>query len=1133
MTYQVTFCVLCVAVLFCVPIQGGISNSLTNTVCQRANSGCRCATESGGLTVTCSGRQEPAFPLDLPSQATKITLQNYQVPNLTQSDLYGAVNLRELNILNCQIQTIRNSALYHLYKLQKIDLSGNALSSVGKNVFYHLVQLSVVDLSFNRISYIAGEAFYSLHNLKILNLEGNPLHCNCEMKRFKDWAFLRTGQVTLLEAKCANKKNLPLFDITDFGLCTDSTLFRSHSCNLCSGAFSHNDCVSQTCTTKQTCFSQIDFSTSKVFINKGCTTDQDCAHREKQNIHSCYNGEGARTCYFCCLGDKCNDAKRGRRTKEVHFYIPVTMVEPADPYLSQDYNNTVEASLNNMRYKVLSNFHSSNCSFSQNDISVQHVGPPQFTIYFNAICTTLKEYKNEEIKNTLESYLKTLSSTSGFRQRLLRTDIFYRDVGICEAEEATNYDIRGIWPATQYGQTAQIYCAENLLAKRLCTVNGWDAEPLCPITLGQTSTTSTTRTTVTTSPTTTVPTTTLPSLEELSTLTVDDNSADQIAEQLYKQTEDASRFTDRDINMTVSLLEDLEKLQSTFTAEQREKNIVGVISHLLNAADSQFSLAEREFKSASRLLSSIQTLSTSTSLAKGDFKEIGSNVGIIATPTNKANFNGIVLATSAHPSSDLDDSNLILRKDGNIPRNSSSWIHLPSQLMSELPVSSQPSRVTLAAFKNDRLFRAIRSTSKADPDDDDDIILKRQSNSIILSAQIPSVEVDGLGTPIEMRFQQNIKTAENATCGYFIETGPNKGHWSSKGCVVKDHVRGEYTECQCDHLTNFALLMDVYGVGGDISEANRIALTYLSYLGCGISLLGLILTLITYFMFRKLRSHNPAKILINLCIAISATDLIFLAGQQEYALNSVVGCKIVAALLHFFLLSAMCWMLVEAYYMYIALIQVFNSYISYFLLKSVTVGWGIPLVIVAITLGVNTTDNYGNQRGGICWLNPIPFYASFLAPVALIIIINFIVFIMVLRQLMGAATKNIDKSDRSKTSSRLRGAVTLVIMLGLTWVFAILAIDGGAPVFQYLFTIFNSLQGLFIFVFHCLLKTDAQKAWKRTCCAGDKDLDSKTSKGYSSNGQDMSKSTVSFSDIKTDIKQREKSTNGVSGKYRV
>lgn len=47
-----------------------------------------------------------------------------------------------------------------------------------------------------------------------------------------------------------------------------------------------------------------------------------------------------------------------------------------------------------------------------------------------------------------------------------------------------------------------------------------------------------------------------------------------------------------------------------------------------------------------------------------------------------------------------------------------------------------------------------------------------------------------------------------------------------------------------------------------------------------------------FFSLRKLRSHNPAKILINLCIAIAATDLIFLAGQQEYALQSEVGCKV-------------------------------------------------------------------------------------------------------------------------------------------------------------------------------------------------------------------------------------------------
>lgn len=59
------------------------------------------------------------------------------------------------------------------------------------------------------------------------------------------------------------------------------------------------------------------------------------------------------------------------------------------------------------------------------------------------------------------------------------------------------------------------------------------------------------------------------------------------------------------------------------------------------------------------------------------------------------------------------------------------------------------------------LFQAIRSGSQDDDDDDDDdkdyIIYRSQSNSVILSAQIPNVDVSNLTNPIEMRFQQNIK----------------------------------------------------------------------------------------------------------------------------------------------------------------------------------------------------------------------------------------------------------------------------------------------------------------------------------------------------------------------------------------
>lgn len=61
-----------------------------------------------------------------------------------------------------------------------------------------------------------------------------------------------------------------------------------------------------------------------------------------------------------------------------------------------------------------------------------------------------------------------------------------------------------------------------------------------------------------------------------------------------------------------------------------------------------------------RLLGSIQKLSTSTSLARGDFKVIGANVGLLATATSRSSFNGMVLATLAHPSTELDDSNVLI-----------------------------------------------------------------------------------------------------------------------------------------------------------------------------------------------------------------------------------------------------------------------------------------------------------------------------------------------------------------------------------------------------------------------------------------------------------------------------------------
>ena len=72
----------------------------------------------------------------------------------------------------------------------------------------------------------------------------------------------------------------------------------------------------------------------------------------------------------------------------------------------------------------------------------------------------------------------------------------------------------------------------------------------------------------------------------------------------------------------------------------------------------------------------------------------------------------------------------------------------------------------------------------------------------------------------------------------------NFGGWSSEGCkLIK--VANNVAECECNHLTNFALLIDTSQSGN-----NPLVLQIITRIGCGISLAGLFLTLLTAVLFK-------------------------------------------------------------------------------------------------------------------------------------------------------------------------------------------------------------------------------------------------------------------------------------------
>ncbi|XP_028816759.1 adhesion G-protein coupled receptor G4 [Denticeps clupeoides] len=273
-----------------------------------------------------------------------------------------------------------------------------------------------------------------------------------------------------------------------------------------------------------------------------------------------------------------------------------------------------------------------------------------------------------------------------------------------------------------------------------------------------------------------------------------------------------------------------------------------------------------------------------------------------------------------------------------------------------------------------------------------------------------------------------------------------------------------------------------------ISEKDEQILTIISNLGCGLSSIFLGITLLTYITFEKLRKDYPSKILMNLSFALFGLNMIFLVNSWLASFDNYGLCITVAVVQHFFLLSTFTWMGLEALHMYFALVKVFNIYVHSYILKFCAVGWGLPIVVVCLVLAIDK-DVYGNSVQGdslkvsqdssvFCWVqNDKAFYATVVSFIALILLFNLIMFGMVLVQIRTMQSNKPARWSNSFTRD-LRVVVSLTFLLGLTWLLAFFSWGPVKTPFMYMFAVLNSLQGFFIFIFHCLMNENVKKEWK-------------------------------------------------------
>ncbi|PFX17530.1 Latrophilin-like protein LAT-2 [Stylophora pistillata] len=282
--------------------------------------------------------------------------------------------------------------------------------------------------------------------------------------------------------------------------------------------------------------------------------------------------------------------------------------------------------------------------------------------------------------------------------------------------------------------------------------------------------------------------------------------------------------------------------------------------------------------------------------------------------------------------------------------------------------------------------------------------------------------------------------------------------FSGDGCrVVQTESNSEETVCSCNHLTHFAVLVD-FSSGTELSTKDITILEIITYVGLSLSILGMLLTIALYFSLTDIKKPL-SQMRISLALALGTGQIVFLAGIK--ASESMALCATMAVLMQYFMMAAFCWMLAEGIYLYLLVVKVYNIRVKMHMYH--VISWGLPLVVVAISLSIAawkdgiesyTSDEYYSPRE---WQKKGTELSSQLAP---------------------NPKFSVNRPDRiTVISLGIKASVVMVPLLGVTWLFGLLSPLHKA--FTYTFTILNSTQGFLIFLLHCVRDSQIRERFKR------------------------------------------------------
>ncbi|XP_020344769.1 adhesion G-protein coupled receptor G5-like [Oncorhynchus kisutch] len=395
--------------------------------------------------------------------------------------------------------------------------------------------------------------------------------------------------------------------------------------------------------------------------------------------------------------------------------------------------------------------------------------------------------------------------------------------------------------------------------------------------------------------------------------------------------------------------------------------------------------------------------------------------------------------------------NITLPAPQGVPPQMIPSVHLPSCLK---PPEKKKVKVVCTYFKNSILFQG---SSKADQNDIrilEDVVGITVENEIITN----------LPEPIRIGFHHSaIPTSHSRKCvSWDTKKDPAEVTWKKEGCeTIQKGV--EDTECHCNHLTYFAILVQLE----PRPVRHLAALTVITSMGCAASTLSCVVLI--YFLNTQRRAKDQSTAVHRgLAMALFLLSLLFFLTGTVANVGGNKACWVFGAALHYALLSSFSWMFIEVLHTFWLVYMVFspspNPYVWHL------VGFGLPAVPVIVLLAIGKV--YGvievvssedvNNPYLMCWMDVSPHSVGLLAHyfinltfLAVVVLSGLIMLFLVLRNI-----QNRDEWRKNKVA--FLSIWGLSCLFGTTWGLGFLDFGQLSEFIPFLFCILNSLQGFFL-----------------------------------------------------------------------